>query len=103
MLYAAVIRLGSRRRKRWKFLPIDQHLDLGRVQNLALDQRLCNLLQRFAVVAENLLGSVVAVIDQLAHFLVNLDGSVFAVVAMLRDLAAQEDLLFLLAEGQRTE
>src|SRR5438093_740526 len=35
------------------------------------------------------------------HFLIDLDRRVLAVVAVLRDLAAKEDLLFLLAEGER--
>ena len=45
----------------------------------------------------------VAGADDAAHFAVDLDGGVFGVVAVLRDFAAEEDLLFLLAEGQRPE
>ncbi len=37
------------------------------------------------------------------HFLVDVNRGVFRVVAVLRDFAAQEDRLFLLAEGQRAE
>ena len=37
------------------------------------------------------------------YFEIDLPGCFFAEVAMLRDFTTQEDLLFLLAEGQRTE
>src|SRR6516162_8546551 len=37
------------------------------------------------------------------NFAINLFGCALAEIAMLRNLATQEDLLFLLAEGDRTE
>src|SRR6202011_4422622 len=52
---------------------------------------------------ENLLRGVITFDHQLAHFLVDLYGGGFAVVPVLSNLASQEDLFFLLAEGQRTE
>ena len=39
--------------------------------------------------------------DDALHFLVDAERRVLAVVRVLRDLAAEEDLLFLLAEGER--
>ena len=45
--------------------------------------------------------ALVVVGDEALHFLVDLERRVFAVVLVLRDLAAEEDLLFLLAEGER--
>ena len=41
--------------------------------------------------------------DDALHFLVDPDRGLLAVVRVLRDLAAEEDLLFLLAEGQRPD
>ena len=46
---------------------------------------------------------VVALVDDAADLVVDLDGRVLAVVLVLRDLAAEEDLLFLLAEGERAQ
>ena len=45
--------------------------------------------------------ALVVVGDEALHFLIDLERRVLAVVLVLRDLAAEEDLLFLLAEGQR--
>ena len=47
------------------------------------------------------LRSLVAIEDKLPNFLVDRDSRAFAVVAMLRDLASEEDLFFLFAERQR--
>src|SRR5256885_55438 len=46
---------------------------------------------------------LVAVIHKAAHLFINLHGGAFAKVAMLRDLAAQEYLLFLFAVSNRAE
>src|SRR5206468_11132753 len=84
----------------WQFLAFHEQLYVGSVQHFAFNQRQRNPYQSFSVVRENVLGSRITIVDYLADFLIDLDGSVFAVVAMLIDLAAQEDLFFLLAEGQ---
>ena len=52
---------------------------------------------------QNALRGVVALADHAANFVVDFDRRGFAVIAMLVDLAAEEDLLFFLAEGQRSE
>ena len=46
---------------------------------------------------------LVSLVDQAANFEVDLPRRLLGEVAVLCDLAAEEDLLFLLAEGQRTE
>src|SRR5271166_6961257 len=56
-------------RRRWlhrrKLLVLDQHLDLVRIENLALNQRPCDPLQRIAIVRDDLLGRGVTLVDQL--------------------------------------
>ncbi len=49
------------------------------------------------------MGPVVGVVDDLADFLIDLEGDRVTVVALLADLAAKEDHLVLLAVGQRAE
>src|SRR5947207_161584 len=102
VLYA-IVWLRRRWREWRKFSSVDQYLDFVRIKDLALDQCPRHLLQRVAVLGENLLGRVVAAVDQLTNFLVNLDGRVFAVITMLGNFSAQEDLLFLFPEGQGTK
>src|SRR5438128_378913 len=91
--------LGRRANLGRQLLPFYQHLDLVGIHYLAIQQRLGNADQCIAVVGEDLGRSLVAAIHQPADFLINLDGGVFAEVAVLGDLASQEDLLFFLAES----
>src|SRR6202165_1548463 len=79
---------------------LDQQLDLGGVQHFAFDQRLRDPDQRFPILREDALRRRVPRTHHLPDFFVNLDGGGFAVVAVLRDLASEENLLFFLAEGQ---
>ena len=99
---AAVIGLG-RGGPAGQVPAIDQNLDFVGIQHLALDEGLGDPIQRLLVVEQDLLGCVVPSVDQFADFLVNFDRGVFAVVTVLGDFASQEDLLFFLAEGQRSE
>jgi hypothetical protein len=46
---------------------------------------------------------LVRLVQNAPHFLVDLDGRGLGVILMLSELAAEEDGLFLLAEGGRTE
>src|SRR5208283_972404 len=78
---------------------LDQLADFGAVQDLALQQRFSDSDHRFRALLDNLARAAVAIFHQLAHLFIDSNGSRFAVVAMLRDFAAQEDLLFLLAEA----
>ena len=41
--------------------------------------------------------------DELAHFLIDRNRRALAIIAMLRDFAAQEDLLLLFSKRQRSE
>src|SRR6266849_6238849 len=94
--------LGRRHDLR-QLLAFDDHLDLLSIQHFALDQRERNSDQHIPVGRQECLGGVVTPFDQFLNFFVDLDRGGLAVIAMLRNLAAQEDLLFLFAEGQRTE
>src|SRR5471030_1685217 len=84
-------------------LPVDELHHFVAVQDLAHQQRLGDLHHRFRVFLHNGCRGIVAFLHQLLHLLINADGGLFAVVAMLRDLAAQENLLFLLAVAQGPE
>ena len=101
-LLHAVIRLGRRLHRR-QFLAIDQQQHFGGVEHFALQQCRRDLLQRVAVASRDALCRFVSLVHQLADLAIDLDGGVFAVVTVLADLAAQEDLLFLLAEGERAK
>ena len=78
-----------------------QLLHLIGVEHFAREQRVGDVEQRLLVRRENLGGAAVGVHDEALHLGVDLERRVFAVVLVLRDLAAEEDLLFLLAEGER--
>ena len=60
-------------------------------------------LQRFAIVGEQAFRFLVAFADDALHFLVDLDGGVFGIVAVLVDFAAQEDGFVFLAVRERAE
>jgi len=55
------------------------------------------------VTVEDIEGRLVGAIDEAANLGIDLAGGLLRVVAVLGELAAKEDLLFLLAEGKRTE
>src|SRR5690348_7698882 len=55
------------------------------------------------VVRKDLHRRLITSIDQLPHFFIDLLRSLLAEIAMLIDFASEEDLLFLLTEGDRTE
>src|SRR5688500_3899376 len=84
-------------------LAVDQHADLGAVEYFALQHTLGDADQRLAVDRQDFLGAIVTTLHDLANLLIDSDRGLLGEIAMLRDLAAQKDLLFLLAEGQRAE
>ena len=86
-----------------EFLAFDDQLDLGGVQGLALEQGGCHAVHDVLVGLEDRVGRLVAGVDEGANLGVDLLGGVVGEVAVLGDLAAEEDLLLLLAEGHRTE
>ena len=67
------------------------------------DQSLGQLDQAILVLGQHIHRPGVATVDDRADFLVDLLGDVVRVVALLADLAAEEDELVALAEGQRAE
>src|ERR1700732_4504082 len=99
LLYS-VIWFGRRRDLR-QLLAFDDHLDLLSIQHFALDHRDGNSAHPLPVGRQEFLGGVVTPFDQFLNFFVDLDRGGLAVITMLRNLAAQEDLLFLFAEGGR--
>ena len=68
-----------------------------------LEQRFCQAHHRLAILFNNLARSLVLFSHDLAHFGIDANRSLFRVIAMLCNLAAQKDLLFLLSESQRAE
>src|SRR5207244_7530334 len=115
-LGAAVIGLGLRRRRARRFglgpLRDRRHLAVRRVDDgvhlPALDrffglQVLRELHELVAALGQDLLGPLVAGIDEAMDFLVDLPGDLLAIVPLLAKVAAEEDELFLVAEGERTE
>src|SRR5438105_8904995 len=113
---AAVVglRLRWRRARRFGLGPLRdrRHLAVRRVGHgghlPALDrffglEVLGELDELVAPLGEDLLGTLVAGIDEAVHFLVDLAGDLFAVIPLLAQVAAEEDELFLVAEGERTE
>src|SRR5439155_15938252 len=96
--------LGPRRLRslaggeRREALPLDQGRDLLAVQDLVLQERLGDADQRCAVGLDHLLRPLVRLQTELLDLPVDQNGGRLAVVLVLRDLAAKEDLLFLLSE-----
>src|SRR5579884_4133098 len=78
-------------------------VDLGAVEDFALEQRLRHLVQRLEVAPEQQLRPLVGLEDDAPHLGVDLDRGGLGVVDPLREVAAEEDLLLLLAEGHRAE
>src|SRR5579864_7501688 len=78
-------------------------LDLIGVEHLAGEQLVGNPQQDRLVVDQDLLGAGVVLHHEAFRLLVNPDRRFFAVVLMLGDLAAEEDLFFALAERQGSE
>src|SRR5690606_11360814 len=87
-------RLGQRQALR-------EPLDLLGVEDLAREQLVGDGQQRCLVRDEQVARPLVVLHDQLLDFLIDADGRVLAVVLRLRELAAEEDLLFTLAERER--
>src|SRR6266576_2595509 len=108
------LRLCWRRAGRFCLGPLRhrRHLAVGRVDDgihlPALDrffglEVFRELDELVAPLGEDLLGTLVAGIDEAVHLLVDLAGHLFAVIPLLAQVAAEEDELFLVAEGERTE
>src|SRR2546422_860880 len=78
-------------------------VDLGAIENLALEQRLGHLVEHLDVAPEQQLGVLVGLHDDAPHLGVDLHRGRLGVVDALGEVAAEEDLLLLLAEGHGAE
>src|SRR5690348_494791 len=99
-----------RRRRRWWWrwffrqrLAFDEQLQFGRVEHFALKQGVRHAFERVAVRFQDVARLRIAGVDDAADLGVDFDRRIFGVVAMLRDFAAEENLLFLFPERQRTQ
>src|SRR5215213_5908388 len=80
----------------------DNPSNLNSIQRLAFQQALSQTNHRVAILFDDRLCSFKLSGDDLLHLLIDLDGSVFREITMLGNFTSEEDLLFLLAEGQGT-
>src|SRR3954454_3216537 len=86
-----------------KVFAFDDQFDLVGIEYFAFQQGCGHAVHRILIVRQNLHRGLVGDVDEHAHFFVNLLRGLLAEVAMLIDLASQEDLLVLLAESDWTE
>src|SRR6185295_15547869 len=82
---------------------LDNLVDLGAVDDFALEERLRHLVQDLDVATEEQLRALVRLHQDAPHLAVDLHRGRLRVVHLLREVAAEEDLLLLLAEGHGTE
>src|SRR5213080_2543391 len=78
-------------------------VDLGAIEDLALEQRLGHLVEHLDVASEQQLGVLVGLHDDAPHLGIDLHRGRLRVVDALGEVAAEEDLLLLLAEGDGPE
>src|SRR5262245_23198686 len=76
---------------------IDDLFDLRAVQRLVLKQRFGDGFESVTITNEGVLGQLVGVVDEPAYFLVDLFGGRFAVVARTRNVASEENVVFVFA------
>src|SRR5204863_6492408 len=93
-------RLGRRRhfcgRRIVERMPVGDAADLIGVEDFTRQQRVGDVLQALLVLFQKRRAAIVLAADDALHFAVDLERRVFAVIGVLGDLAAEEDLLFLL-------
>src|SRR4051812_5869999 len=98
--------VGDRGRRRLRLVRLERFAthdasDLVGVEHFTHEELLGDAIERNAVFFERRLGALVVRRHEALDLVIDPDRGVFAVVLVLRDLAAEEDLLFLLAERQR--
>src|SRR5207249_12152035 len=81
-------------------LAFHQQLHFVGVDDFPLEQRLCDALENIPVFPEDVFGLLLASVDDAFHFLVDLDGGVSRIIAVLRDFSAKENGLIFLAVSQ---
>ena len=79
----------------------EQHVDVGEVEGLVLEQGLGDLVEPLAALEQDLLGPLVLLVHDAPHLGVDLAGGLLGVGLRGRHVAPQEDLPLLLAEGER--
>src|SRR5437588_3815176 len=94
------LRTGHRRRAGWwidQAAVLDDFLYLDSIEGLVFEQSFRDNFQFVAVRGEHLLRVLISVVDKLAHFPVDLLGGRFAVIARARNVAAEENVIFVFA------
>src|SRR5262249_55433846 len=86
---------------RGEILALRDELDLPALEDLALQERGGELLEDVAPVEDDLAGLLVALADDPLDLAVDQNCGRLGVVLVLGELAAEEDLLVLLPEGER--
>src|ERR1700676_431845 len=91
-------RCGRRARLFRQRFVFHQEFHFDGVDDFAFEQGLRDAFERFAIVVEKMLRLVVAAVDDALYFLVDLNGGVFGIIAVLSDFAAEENGFVFLAE-----
>ena len=73
------------------------------IEYFALQQRFSNTNHCRCILVDDALGAFIALVNHIADLLIDLDSRGFAVIAMLGDFTAKEDLFFFLAEAHWTK
>src|SRR5262245_57242397 len=81
----------------------DDLVDVGAIKGLALEKRLRHPVEDRQVPAQQHLRALVRLENDAPHLAVDLHGRALGVADLLREVAAEEDLLLLLPEGHRAE
>src|SRR5207237_5888412 len=76
---------------------LDDVLDLRAIKSLELKQRFGDNIKFVTIGGKNLLRPLVRFVEERAHFAIDLFGSGFAVIARARDVAPEENVIFVVA------
>ena len=80
-----------------------QAVEILAIDRLAIEQRHRDPVEQLAVLAEDLRGPGVGLVDQPLHLVVHHLRGALGDLPPLRELPAEEDLLLLVADGQRAD
>ena len=81
----------------------EERLKFRAIEHLLLVQSVANEFQSRLMFGEDALRGVFRATHDLAHFLVDLAGGFLAIVALLGEVAAQENRLLLVTKSERTD
>src|SRR3569833_1250135 len=102
-LLGIVIDRIARATHRGKVAAAHDGANLRAIEHFALEKQFSHPGQLYRVRFDTGARPNVAIRDDALHFFVDANRRLFTVIAVLRDFTAEEDLLVLLAEAQRTE